>query len=71
MLQSHVIEVEGAFVGAAVRQRDGFRFVAVDPLLDELDGQLWPSLDDVRRQTRAAYFAVRYRPAMPREAAIA
>lgn len=55
MLQSHVIDVDGAFVGAAVRQADGFRFVAVDVRLDDLDGSVWPTLDEVRRQARAAF----------------
>ena len=52
MLQSHVIEIDGAFVGAAVRQMGGFRFVAVDMRLEDLDGSLWPSLADVRRVAR-------------------
>jgi hypothetical protein len=49
MLQSHVIEVEGTFVGAAVRQAGGFRFVAVDLRVEELDGAVTPTLADTRR----------------------
>jgi hypothetical protein len=49
MLQSHVIEIDGAFVGAAVRLDTGYRFIATDIRLDELDGTIWPSLADVRR----------------------
>jgi hypothetical protein len=49
MLQSHVIEIDGAFVGAAVRLDTGYRFVATDIRLEELDGTVWPSLADVRR----------------------
>ena len=30
MLQSHVIEIDGAFVGAAVRLDTGYRFIATD-----------------------------------------
>jgi hypothetical protein len=52
MLQSHVIEIDGTFVGAAVRQLNGYRFVAVDMRLDDLDGSLWPTLADVRRLAR-------------------
>lgn len=52
MLQSHVIEVDGRFVGAAVRQAGGYRFVAVDPRLEDLDGSIWPSLTDVQRVAR-------------------
>jgi hypothetical protein len=53
MLQSHVIEIDGAFVGAAVRLDDGYRFVATDHRLHELNGTIWPSLADVRH--RAGY----------------
>jgi hypothetical protein len=49
MLQSHVIEIDGAFVGAAVRLDSGYRFVATDIRLDGLDGTVCPSLADVRR----------------------
>ena len=49
MLQSHVIEIDGAFVGAAVRLDTGYRFIAVDLRMEELDGTTWPSLADVRR----------------------
>ena len=47
--QSHVIEVAGHFVGAAIRQSGRFRFVAVDPRAEEMDGSTWPSLPDVQR----------------------
>ena len=49
MIQSHVIEVDGAFLGAAIRQETGYRFVAVDLRVEELDGSIWPSLADTRR----------------------
>ena len=49
MFQSHVIEIDGAFVGAAVRLDTGYRFIATDFRLEELDGTTWPSLDDVKR----------------------
>jgi hypothetical protein len=49
MLQSHIIEIDGAFVGAAVRLDVGYRFIATDFRLEELDGTTWPTLDDVRR----------------------
>jgi hypothetical protein len=52
MLQSHVIEVDGAFVGAAIRIDRGYRFVANDFRLEELDSTVWPTLDDVRRVAR-------------------
>jgi hypothetical protein len=38
MLQSHVIEIDGAFVGAAVRLDTGYRFVAIDVRMEALNG---------------------------------
>jgi hypothetical protein len=52
MLQSHVIEIDGIFVGAAIRLDTGYRFVATDMRLEELDSRTWPSLADVRRLAR-------------------
>jgi hypothetical protein len=49
MHHSHVIEVAGQFAGAAVAHQNKFRFVAVDPRVEELDDSLWPSLPDVQR----------------------
>ena len=59
MLQSHVVDIDGTFVGAAVRQPDGYRFVAVDVRLDELDGRVLPSLAEVQRAARVAFVAAR------------
>ena len=55
MLQSHVIEIDGRFVGAAIRLDRGYSFVAVDFRLEELDGTTWPSLADVQRLARRLY----------------
>ncbi len=49
MHQSHVIEVSGQFAGAAVSHDGRFRFIAVDPRLEELDNSIWPTLPDVQR----------------------
>src|ERR1039458_4359912 len=54
MLQSHVIEIDGAFVGAAVRLDRGYRFIATDIRLDDLDGTIWPTLVDVKRPRGAS-----------------
>jgi len=62
MLQSHVIDIDGAFVGAAVRLDAGYRFIATDMRLDELDGSVWPSLADVKRLARRMYLAGRILP---------
>jgi hypothetical protein len=55
MLQSHVIEIDGAFVGAAVRLDCGYRFIATDMKLDELDGSVWPTLADIQRLAHRIY----------------
>ena len=62
MRQSHVVEIDGTFVGAAVQVPDGFKFVAVDVRLDGLDGRVLPSLADLRRTARAAFFSGRVPP---------
>jgi hypothetical protein len=49
MFQSHVIDIDDAFVGAAVRLHTGYRFIAADIRLEQLDGTTWPSLAEVRR----------------------
>lgn len=59
MIQSHVVEIDGAFVGAAVRQIDGYRFVAVDVRLDELDGRVWPTRGELHWQVRLLVLAGR------------
>jgi hypothetical protein len=57
MLQSHIIDVDGVFVGTAIRIDRGYRFVATDFRLEELDSSVWPTLDDVRRLARRTLLA--------------
>lgn len=52
MLQSHVIDVDGVFVGAAIRIDRGYRFVATDFRMEDLDSSIWPTLTDIRRVAR-------------------
>ncbi len=59
MLQSHIIDIDGAFVGAAVRLDTGYRFIATDMKLDDLDGSIWPTLADVQRLARRVYLGGR------------
>jgi hypothetical protein len=69
MLQSHVIDIDGAFVGAAVRLDRGYRFIATDIRLDDLDGSIWPTLADVKRLARELYLTSRIaRPAAAKPA---
>ena len=60
MLQSHIIDIDGAFVGAAVRLDRGYRFVATDIRLDDLDGSIWPTLADIQRLARELYLTGRF-----------
>ncbi len=55
MLQSHTIDIDGVFVGAAVRLDRGYRFIATNMRLEELDQTIWPTLADVQRLARRLY----------------
>ncbi len=55
MIQSHPIEVDGVFVGAAIRLDEGYRFIALSLRLDDLDGVVRPQLQDIRRLAQQAY----------------
>jgi hypothetical protein len=57
MLQSHIMEVDGVFVGVAIRIDRGYRFVATDFRLEELDTSIWPTLDEVGRLARRSLAA--------------
>jgi hypothetical protein len=60
MLQSHTIEIDGHFVGSAVRLDLGYRFIAVDARLEDLDGTIWPGLSDVQRLARQLFLTGRF-----------
>ena len=69
MLQSQVIDIDGRFVGVAVRLDQGFRFIAADPRAEDLGEIIWPRIDDIRRMARRA-LALEHAPAIDsREAA--
>ena len=57
MLQSHIIDVNGVHVGAAIRLDRGYRFVAINYRLEELDSTVWPTLADVQRLARRLYLS--------------
>jgi hypothetical protein len=48
-------DIDGVFVGAAIRIDRGYRFVAIDLRMEELDSSIWPTLADVRRVARRVY----------------
>ena len=55
MLQSYVINIDGAFVGAAVRLDVGYRFIPIDYRLEDLRGSLWPTLADLQRSAKQIF----------------
>jgi len=57
MLQSHPIDIDGVFVGAAIRLDRGYRFIATNMRVEELDQTLWPTLADVQRLARRLYLS--------------
>ncbi len=63
MLKSHVIDIDGKFVGVAIRLDRGFRFVAVDPCVEDLGEIMWPAIEDIRRMARRA-LALEHTPAI-------
>ena len=67
MLQSHIIDIDGVFVGAAVRIDRGYRFIATDLRLEQLDSSIWPTLADIRRVARRVYLTetTSHPPALP------
>jgi hypothetical protein len=59
MQDSRIIEVDGVFLGAAVALPDeqGWRFVAANHRVVQLDGRVLASLSDVRRLARQGFLA--------------
>jgi hypothetical protein len=59
MNESRVIEIDGVFLGAAVSlpQAQGWRIVAADARVGQLDGLVAATLPEVRRLARQAYLA--------------
>ena len=55
MLQSHVIDIGGTFVGVAIVTNTGFRFRAVHIKVEALDDSAWNSLDELDRAARRLF----------------
>jgi hypothetical protein len=49
MIASRPIDIAGRFVGVAVSHHAGWRFRAVDPVVDDLDGATFASLGEAVR----------------------
>jgi hypothetical protein len=55
MIGSQIVQIDGSFVGAAMPHDDGYRFVALDVLLDDLDGRTWPTFVALHSDVRWAF----------------
>jgi hypothetical protein len=64
MRQSHIIEIDGVFLGTAARYGfgDGYRFVGVDSRLKPMDGLHFADLAEVRAEVTLAFRRARYAP---------
>ena len=62
MLQSHVVEVGGTFVGAAITTRTALRFVSVHVRVDQLDESTWPSMDELNKAVRHLFLTGQLSP---------
>jgi len=56
MRQSSVIDINGIFVGAAVKQDQDYRFIATHDRCGALDGSVFPSLREVKTAASAVFF---------------
>jgi hypothetical protein len=55
MLKSHIIDINSVIAGVAIQSDRGFRFIAVDLRVEELDATVWPSLEQVSRLARRLF----------------
>jgi len=62
MIRSHVVVVDGVFVGAAIQYSDGYRFVAVGSRLAELNGTTAATLHETRSLAVRALRSPKRRP---------
>lgn len=55
MSEAFVIEVDGEALGLAVRDGRRFRFISSQPLLQQIDRKLYPSLRALRSAATQVY----------------
>ncbi|MCO6417770.1 hypothetical protein JYK14_16605 [Siccirubricoccus sp. KC 17139] len=53
MIRSQPIDIDGRFVGVAVQSSHRWHFVAVEPVLSDLDGAGFDTAEDAARIARA------------------
>lgn len=49
MHTSRTIEVQGRFLGVAVSHANAWRFIATDPLVEDIDGVTFPTPAEAQR----------------------
>ncbi|RYJ01645.1 MAG: hypothetical protein EON47_10095 [Acetobacteraceae bacterium] len=52
MLTSRPIEVDGRFLGVAIADAANWRFVATDPVVEDIDGARFPTPAEAARVAR-------------------
>jgi len=65
MIQSRPIDLNGRFVGVAVNASTDWHFVAIDPVLDDLDGARFASPEEMTRVAQAVLTRSQRQPALP------
>lgn len=50
-----LIEIQDRGVGLAIRESDGFRFVALDPRYDRFDGEHFCSPEEIERTVKRGH----------------
>ncbi|WP_419896491.1 hypothetical protein [Roseomonas sp. USHLN139] len=65
MIRSRPVVIDGRFIGVAVTQDGGWRFIATDPAARAAEGQLFAALPGLQQRVQAALIESRM-PAMRR-----
>jgi len=64
MIASRPIDVSGRFVGVAVSHTNGWRFRAIDPVVDDLDGATFTSVAEAARVAKLVLSRTQDTPAV-------
>ncbi|MDQ1079833.1 hypothetical protein [Pseudoroseomonas cervicalis] len=62
MIRSRPVEIDGRFVGIAIAQEGGWRFLATDPAARGAEGEVFPGVAEMRRRVQAALIESRIAP---------
>ncbi|WBV44266.1 hypothetical protein [Pseudoroseomonas cervicalis] len=62
MTRSRPVEIDGRFVGIAIAQEGGWRFLATDPAARAAEEGVFAALPEMRRRVQAALIESRLPP---------